>query len=55
MVWTCTEEGWGVYQWMDDETGSARQEAQRKTKEEIYGCTEGGHEVSWCEIRGCRG
>ena len=29
--------------------------AEMKTKEEIYQCSERGHEVSWCERRGCRG
>lgn len=27
----------------------------RMTKKKIYGWSERGHEVSWCERRGCRG
>ena len=42
MVWT-----W-IHLQKDDEAGTARQE----TKEEIYGCSERGHEAGWCERRG---
>lgn len=30
-------------------------EAERPTKEEIHGRSDRGHEVRWCERRGCRG
>lgn len=33
----------------------SKQEAWRKTKEEINGCNESRCEVSGCGIRGCRG
>lgn len=39
VVWTWTEAGCWV------------QEVRRKSREEIYGFSERGHEVSWCERR----
>lgn len=38
----------------DAEFGSGRQEVE-KTREEVYRCSEKGHKVNWCGIRGCRG
>ena len=36
MVWTCTEEVKWIYRQWDDEVGTDKQEAQRKTKEERF-------------------
>lgn len=33
----------------DAEGGPGRQEDYSKSREEIYGCCEGGHGVGWCE------
>lgn len=54
MVWKCSAAR--QLQRQDIETGATgQQEVERKTKKEIYGCGERGHEVNWCEARGCRG
>lgn len=37
------------------EVGTSWQEASRRSKVVIYGCSERELEVSWCERRGCRG
>lgn len=29
--------------------GTLMWEAQRRAKEEVYGCGERGHQVTWCE------
>ena len=47
MVWTCAQEGSGVYREKDVEDGAARQEEKRKAKEEVHGCGEGGHAGGW--------
>ena len=39
---------------MDRILETARKEVKRKITE-IYGCSERGHAVSWCQRRGCRG
>ena len=43
MVWTCAQEGSGVYREKDVEGGAARQEEKRKAKEEVHGC--GAHSI----------
>lgn len=40
------------HQWKDAGVGTGRRE--RKSREEIYGRSERGHEVRWCERRGWR-
>uniref|UniRef100_A0A8C4NAX6 CCHC-type domain-containing protein n=1 Tax=Eptatretus burgeri TaxID=7764 RepID=A0A8C4NAX6_EPTBU len=47
MVWTCAQEGSGVYREKDVEDGAARQEEKRKANEEVHGYGEGGHAGGW--------
>lgn len=44
-----------MYRQEDAEVGSPWRKAQRKTKEEVYGCSQRGHKVSWVKKRGCGG
>lgn len=54
--WTCSE-WWTVDLWsrwmLRLRTG--QQEARRKSRGQIYGCSDRGHRVSWCERTGSRG
>lgn len=47
MVWICAQKAkyckWEV----------AVQEEQRKTSDEICGCSEGGHAEAWCDAEDC--
>lgn len=52
MVGTCTEEEHWIFVWRDTEVGTGRQEIERKTNEEINGCSERGREVTQCGERG---
>lgn len=37
------------------EVGTGRQEVWRKSREELHGCSERRHEMSWCGRRWCKG
>lgn len=43
MVWIVAEEGRWLCWTKDVEDGAARREEERKTSEEVRGCSEGGH------------
>lgn len=44
MAWTCAEEGILVPQKHEVQDGAARKENEKRLKEAVNGCCEGGHE-----------
>lgn len=50
MVSTHAEGQW-IYWLKDSDYGAVKQEEKRKTTDKVYGCSERGHAVGWCDSR----